>query len=92
MNNENDKYILATDTSAQERLRLLQSVYGPSTEALLNSIGIVPGMRAVDFGCGMGSVTQTLARLVGPNGHATGVDMSREHLATAATDASAMAE
>src|SRR5262245_56998180 len=89
MNDENGKYILATDTSAQKRLRLLQSVYGPSTEALLNSIGIDAGMRAVDFGCGIGSVTQTLALLVAPNGHATGVDMSQEHLATAAKDASA---
>ena len=89
MSSESDKYILATDNSAQQRLRLLQSVYGPSTEALLNSIGISPGMRAVDFGCGIGSVTQILARLSGPHGHATGVDMSREHLATAARDATA---
>src|SRR5215218_2282364 len=35
-----------------------------------------PGDRVLDIGCGFGDTTQQLAALVGPEGHATGVDVS----------------
>jgi SAM-dependent methyltransferase len=35
-----------------------------------------PGDRVLDIGCGFGDTTQQLAELVGPEGHATGVDVS----------------
>jgi ubiquinone/menaquinone biosynthesis C-methylase UbiE len=31
-------------------------------------------MRCLDLGCGGGAVTLELARMVGPNGHVTGID------------------
>jgi SAM-dependent methyltransferase len=34
------------------------------------------GGRVLDLGCGFGDTTQQLAALVGPDGHATGVDVS----------------
>jgi SAM-dependent methyltransferase len=34
------------------------------------------GARVLDIGCGFGDATQQLAALVGPGGHATGVDVS----------------
>jgi SAM-dependent methyltransferase len=34
------------------------------------------GTRVLDVGCGFGDTTQQLAALVGPQGHATGVDVS----------------
>jgi SAM-dependent methyltransferase len=35
-----------------------------------------PGNRVLDIGCGFGDTTQQLAALVGPEGHATGVDVA----------------
>ena len=35
-----------------------------------------PGDRVLDIGCGFGDATQQLAALVGPDGRATGVDVS----------------
>jgi SAM-dependent methyltransferase len=35
-----------------------------------------PGSGVLDIGCGFGDTTQELAALVGPDGHATGVDVS----------------
>jgi SAM-dependent methyltransferase len=35
-----------------------------------------PGNRVLDIGCGFGDTTQQLAALVGPKGHATGVDVA----------------
>ncbi len=36
----------------------------------------MPGNRVLDIGCGFGDTTQQLAALVGPEGHATGVDVA----------------
>jgi SAM-dependent methyltransferase len=35
------------------------------------------GARVLDIGCGFGDATQQLARLIGADGHATGVDVSQ---------------
>jgi SAM-dependent methyltransferase len=37
-------------------------------------------MLAADVGCGVGTVTALLAELVGPAGHVTGIDASRQQL------------
>ena len=39
-------------------------------------LGVAPGQRVLDVGCGSGAVTRTLARQVAPSGQATGVDAS----------------
>lgn len=38
------------------------------------------GLRVLDLGCGAGRDVYALSRLVGPNGHVTGVDMTPEQL------------
>ena len=45
--------------------------------------GVAPGQRVLDIGCGIGIETLALAEMVGPAGHATGVDRSREMVAAA---------
>ncbi|MEJ7609157.1 MAG: methyltransferase domain-containing protein [Bryobacteraceae bacterium] len=42
-----------------------------------------PGMSVLDVGCGTGAITAGIARLVGPEGSATGVDRDEELLALA---------
>ncbi|PKP76743.1 MAG: methyltransferase type 11 [Alphaproteobacteria bacterium HGW-Alphaproteobacteria-3] len=43
----------------------------------------IKGMRVLDLGCGAGRDVYALARLVGPEGFVTGVDMTPEQLAVA---------
>jgi SAM-dependent methyltransferase len=45
--------------------------------------GLRRGMRVADFGCGVGTVTELLAELVGPQGHVVGIDVSDAQLAQA---------
>jgi SAM-dependent methyltransferase len=76
-------YALATGEAAAYRLGLLHGLYGPGTRRLLLEAGIRPGMRVADLGCGVGMVTALLADLVGPEGHAVGIDASAAQLAKA---------
>jgi SAM-dependent methyltransferase len=46
-----------------------------------------PGDRALDIGCGFGDTTQQLAELVGPEGHATGVDVSEPFIEASIAEA-----
>ncbi|MEO0467156.1 MAG: methyltransferase domain-containing protein [Pseudomonadota bacterium] len=41
---------------------------------------LLEGLKVLDLGCGAGRDVFTLASLVGPNGHVTGVDMTPEQL------------
>jgi len=41
------------------------------------------GLKVLDLGCGAGRDVYALAKLVGPNGHVTGVDMTPEQLEVA---------
>lgn len=46
------------------------------TERMLDDVGIRPGMRVLDIGCGPGWVAQMLSRRVGSEGRVVGVDQS----------------
>ena len=45
-------------------------------EAALALYPPAPGANVLDIGCGFGDATERIAELVGPDGHATGVDVS----------------
>src|SRR2546423_1291800 len=48
----------------------------PATRLLLGAGGIVPGMRVLDLGTGLGHVALEVANLVGPRGVVVGIDQS----------------
>ena len=50
-------------------------------ELAMDRLGVAPGQRVVDLGCGSGRTTLELAARVGPSGNVVGVDISAEMLA-----------
>src|SRR5512139_1664623 len=82
-----ERYILATGEPGADRLRLLQRIFGAATKALLKRAGLREGMRVVDVACGIGTVSQAMAREVGPWGLVIGIDSSPEQLEVARADA-----
>jgi ubiquinone/menaquinone biosynthesis C-methylase UbiE len=82
-----EKYVIRGGVEGRERLRLLSEVMGPSTGALLSEVGIPPGAKCLDIGCGGGDVTFELARAVGPTGLAVGVDFDETKLEIARREA-----
>jgi ubiquinone/menaquinone biosynthesis C-methylase UbiE len=57
---------------------------------MLLGAGIAPGMRVLDLGCGIGTVSCWMASQVGPNGSVVSIDLSADQLATARTEAEAL--
>jgi ubiquinone/menaquinone biosynthesis C-methylase UbiE len=73
-------YVIAGGQPGFDRLRVLARVWGDSTETLLRAVGVGPGMRCLDVGCGAGDVTMLLASMVGPAGSVVGSDADRVQL------------
>ena len=80
-------YTIERGLGVRERMDLLAAAHRPATQLLLDQIGVGPGARCVDFGCGGGHVTMELARRVGPSGFVLGIDLDEELLGTARDDA-----
>ena len=70
------------ESSDETRRLLVQERTGNAREALLLA-GLQEGDRVLDAGCGPGGISELIARLVGPSGQVTGMDMSEERLARA---------
>jgi SAM-dependent methyltransferase len=70
-----------------EAQALLDHMFEPFTELLIEGArGASPG-SVLDVGCGTGSTTLAVARVLGPQGRAIGVDISEPMLALARTRA-----
>lgn len=78
-----DRYALATGEAGAARLRLLHAVYGPATVQLFSELGMGPGWRVADFGCGIGSISLWTAARVAPGGSVVGIDVAAGQVAIA---------
>lgn len=76
------KYVFV-DQGEVERLRMQARVWEPAAEALLDRVGVAPGARCVDLGCGPAGLLAPLARRVGPTGKVVGVELLNAQLAAA---------
>lgn len=63
---------------------MLDAQLKPLGERAIDAVPVTPGMRVLDVGCGCGDTTLEVARRVGPDGAAVGVDISRPMLERAA--------
>jgi SAM-dependent methyltransferase len=67
----------------RRRLDLQAAMYGRLTAWTLDALGLAPGQRVADLGCGSGPLLPLLAERVGPGGRVYGVDRDPRLLAAA---------
>lgn len=77
---------LLGDTAARDysrKLRLFNAFAEPELREAIASLGLRPGMRVLDAGCGTGEALGWLAAAVGAEGIAAGIDLATAHAAEA---------
>jgi ubiquinone/menaquinone biosynthesis C-methylase UbiE len=84
------EYILGHTQAELDRLIFQGKFYERQTRLHLVESGLLPGMRVLDFGCGVGDVAFLAAALVGETGQVVGIDRSEEAVQTARARAAAM--
>lgn len=70
----------APDADYAETEYLYNQVMAPALEASVAALGLRPGQRVLDAGCGPGGVLPLLAEGVAPSGEVVGLDLSRPHV------------
>lgn len=81
-----DGYVHARDAEEYQRLRNQGAMWRGATEALLDRIGLKPGMSCLDVGSGPGQVIRLMADRVGPDGTVTGLEIDGQLGAQALAD------
>lgn len=76
-------YALSTGLEDKERLFILNEIYTPHTIEFLTCGIVEEGDAVLDVGCGIGLVSQELARLVGKEGRVVAIDSSEEQISIA---------
>ncbi len=75
-----ERYVIRGGREGYERLKLLARARWPDTADLFERVGVQPGMRCLDLGCGGGEVTFEIARMIGPEGSVVGIDIDEVKL------------
>jgi ubiquinone/menaquinone biosynthesis C-methylase UbiE len=73
-------YVLGNRESEIARLEIQANLFEPLTKQTLLNAGLKKGMSCIDIGCGSGSVTRLMAKMVGETGHVVGVDIDDRYL------------
>jgi SAM-dependent methyltransferase len=83
---------LLGDTVARDysrKLQLFSAFAEPELRRAIDDLGIEPGMRVLDAGCGTGEALEWLAAKVGAQGSVVGLDLASAHVAAASARATA---
>src|SRR4051794_30409655 len=76
------EYVFNSDVEVS-RLHAQAEAWAEEVDALFDAIGVEPGWRCLDLGCGVGNVLLPLSRRVGAAGSVVGVDQERMLLSAA---------
>jgi SAM-dependent methyltransferase len=68
------EYLLAGSSGEAERLRIQALAWEPQVEIMLTEMGVEPGWRCIDVGCGSQGIIGPLARRVGRGGSVVAFD------------------
>ena len=71
-----DHYLLGRSGAEEARLERQSAALAPESDVQFEKIGIKPGERVVDLGCGPGDVLSLLSKRVGPSGSVLGIERS----------------
>jgi SAM-dependent methyltransferase len=71
-----EQYLLGHSAAEEERLRQQSDHLMADSQWLLDQVGIQPGWRAIDVGCGPRGILDLLADRVGPRGSVVGLERS----------------
>lgn len=82
---ESEPYVLGRSDAEYERLRAQARVWEAESGRLLDRIGLAPGARCLDAGCGPGETMRLMAQRVGPSGQVHGMDIDQNVGAQAVT-------
>ncbi|MBI3898467.1 MAG: methyltransferase domain-containing protein [Gammaproteobacteria bacterium] len=66
-----------------EAQELLDRMFKPLEDLLVDAVGAGPVRQVLDVGCGTGSTTRAVARRLGANGRCIGIDISEPMIAAA---------
>ena len=76
---ENGNYILETGTKDQERLFIVNDIVNPYSIPFLRQ-HIHPGAKVLEVGCGIGLMSQEIAKIVGEKGSVLGTDLNTDQV------------
>jgi len=80
---QSDPYFLGYSRAEQERLQRQAEELASESRWLFDQIGLAPGARVVEIGCGPQGCLELLAERVGPAGTVVGVERSEEAVSLA---------
>jgi SAM-dependent methyltransferase len=81
-------YLLRSGDGGAQRLFVLASAHEPATRSLFERLALAGDARCLDVGCGVGAVTELLAKtFAGAGGSALGVDIDDRYLEVARASA-----
>src|SRR5271163_101431 len=76
------EYTLSHELAGErQRLALMSRLLDPIELSQLARLGVGPGWRCLELGCGNGSISQALAERVAPTGHVIASDLDITYIA-----------
>ena len=74
-------YILPHDLAGErQRLKLMSQLLDPFERSHIERLGLRPGWRCLEVGCGNGSIAQWLAEQVAPSGNVVASDLDISYI------------